>query len=59
MAENLPTSPAPRHALPDPHRVDEELSVPLWIMLAGVGAGAFWSLAGRIDPSPTGEERVP
>jgi hypothetical protein len=27
-------------------RDDDELRVPFWIVLAGVGAGAFWALAG-------------
>ena len=27
-------------------QVDDELRVPFWIVLAGVGAGAFWALAG-------------
>lgn len=39
MTENLP-------AVPAAHHVDDELSVPFWIVLAGVGAGAFWALAG-------------
>lgn len=26
--------------------LDDELQVPFWIVLAGVGAGAFWALAG-------------
>jgi hypothetical protein len=33
------TTPAPRPA-------GDELRVPFWIVLAGVGAGAFWALAG-------------
>ena len=32
--------------VPTPHPVDDELNVPFWIVLAGVGAGAFWALAG-------------
>ncbi|NEM08473.1 hypothetical protein [Geodermatophilus normandii] len=32
--------------VPTPRPVDDELSVPFWIVLAGVGAGAFWALAG-------------
>lgn len=39
MTENLP-------AAPDAHHADDELRVPFWIVLAGVGAGAFWALAG-------------
>ncbi|MEX5236192.1 hypothetical protein [Kocuria arenosa] len=26
--------------------LDDELQVPFWIVLAGVGAGAFWALIG-------------
>jgi hypothetical protein len=33
------TTPAPRPA-------HDELRVPFWIVLAGVGVGAFWALAG-------------
>ncbi len=32
--------------VPTPRAVDDELRVPFWIVLAGVGAGAFWALAG-------------
>ncbi|MGY1701821.1 hypothetical protein SAMN04488107_2844 [Geodermatophilus saharensis] len=32
--------------VPTPRPVDDELRVPFWIVLAGVGAGAFWALAG-------------
>jgi hypothetical protein len=28
------------------HAATDELRVPFWIVLAGVGAGAFWALAG-------------
>jgi hypothetical protein len=28
------------------HAATEETRVPFWIVLAGVGAGAFWALAG-------------
>jgi hypothetical protein len=31
---------------PAPRQDDDELRVPFWIVLAGVGAGAFWALAG-------------
>ena len=27
-------------------RPDDEMRVPFWIVLAGVGSGAFWSLLG-------------
>jgi hypothetical protein len=27
-------------------RADDDLRVPFWVVLAGVGAGAFWALAG-------------
>lgn len=27
---------------------DDELRVPFWIVLAGVGAGAFWALTGVV-----------
>jgi uncharacterized protein len=36
-------APAPAAAAPG-----AELSVPFWIVLAGVGAGAFWALAGVV-----------
>ncbi|MFI7579358.1 hypothetical protein ACH9DO_04525 [Kocuria sp. M1N1S27] len=39
MTENA-NAPGPRPSL------DDELQVPFWIVLAGVGAGAFWALAG-------------
>ncbi|MGY1778873.1 hypothetical protein [Geodermatophilus sp. SYSU D01036] len=32
--------------VPVPRPVDDGLRVPFWIVLAGVGAGAFWALAG-------------
>jgi hypothetical protein len=28
------------------HSVEDNLRVPFWIVLAGVGVGAFWALAG-------------
>jgi hypothetical protein len=30
------------------HAATEETRVPFWIVLAGVGAGAFWALAGVV-----------
>ena len=32
--------------VPVPRPADDPLSVPFWIVLAGVGAGALWALAG-------------
>lgn len=37
--------PAPRRAR-DLVRADDDLRVPFWVVLAGVGAGASWALAG-------------
>ncbi len=31
-----------------PVAADDELRVPFWIVLAGVGVGAFWALAGVV-----------
>ncbi len=28
------------------HAATDELRVPFWVVLAGVGVGAFWALAG-------------
>ncbi|MFC4903750.1 MULTISPECIES: hypothetical protein [Kocuria] len=42
MRKNV-TAPA-RHQAP----LAEELRVPFWIVLAGVGAGALWALAGVV-----------
>jgi hypothetical protein len=28
------------------HAATDEMRVPFWVVLAGVGAGAFWALAG-------------
>ncbi|WP_104179446.1 hypothetical protein [Arthrobacter sp. B0490] len=28
------------------HGIEDSLRVPFWIVLAGVGVGAFWALAG-------------
>jgi hypothetical protein len=32
--------------VPIPRTDEDEMRVPFWIVLAGVGAGAFWALAG-------------
>jgi hypothetical protein len=32
--------------VPTPRPADDDLSVPFWIVLTGVGAGAFCALAG-------------
>jgi uncharacterized protein (TIGR03382 family) len=37
--------PAQRRAA-DLVRGDDDLRVPFWVVLAGVGTGAFWALAG-------------
>jgi hypothetical protein len=47
------TTPAPRPA-------DDEFRVPFWIVLAGVGVGAFWALAGVLVGArlrPRGHDR--
>lgn len=41
MNENPPTAPAPRHGAHGPRPAVEELRVPFWIVLAGVGVGAW------------------
>ena len=30
------------------HAATDEMRVPFWVVLAGVGAGAFWALAGVV-----------
>lgn len=30
----------------EPHNAEDSLRVPFWIVLAGVGVGAFWALTG-------------
>lgn len=48
-AEGPATAGARPPALAGPRRtVEDDMRVPFWVVLAGVGAGAFWALAGVV-----------